>query len=776
MALLFLDNTKEASRFSSASKDAYVRITPNHATDNSAIWGIEERCMYFGFGNEDEHVIEKHLFLRDTQLGIGTSCPIAKCDIMDLNGVSNLILNVQHAFQVHNNGMVVIQKTTDTSLFTIHSPSHFQEETSFHANVMFKGPSVTLASSMLDLGNPQSKTTVKGIFHIEGQTYVNDAMTLNAPVLCQKDINLRGNLYMLSDGYANSWYLKNELKASSIVAKHLHLHENGLTVQGGSILLDGTSISLGKSPTNPLPDTVYISKHIELPLTYKLGLGKTPNATLDVVGDISTMGHFMVSKNTSLGESTACNHTIRGNVTVLGESHHWKGHQKIDGKMHITQQCSIGQDYCPALLHVYGPVHIKEHLYAHQTIYADKDIQLKGKLVMNAQTHLTDGLIDIATGSIYIHKGLLYVNASPSLYPTVHNQTFILNGNAFMDGNIQSTGSLLIQQDARIEKNLWVQNNATIEQNLHVQQSLVIDKDLKTHGNAHIQQNLTIGKQLLVQENVYIGTHDLGVLHVNGKCTTSQSIETPMVTTSNLKAHHTFQFQNRRYGIRQPPRNEGYCMKWIEIPYRRGKTSFFVRFKGLLFTATSSMKIDMELGGTTLEPNHKKIVLTGELRNEFYEDITKYIQCVIYQTKSLDYIGCIRIPPNFFVGYELDIELDGRFDFFKHESIDSNVPKIEQWSIWWNLMHTPHMHFKQNSIHIHRKMGVGEENPLYSLDVKSDARFQGKIYQPLKPNGLIPSSVPSIQHQDQTYYALSDIMQWLIQSVQELQVSSSKTN
>jgi hypothetical protein len=781
MALLFLDASKEASRFSTSTSEAFIRITPNHSSKNSAVWGIDnengQRCIYFGYGQEEEALLEKRFFIRDSNIGIGTSDPSATCTILNTNSnpVMHPVLNVQNTLYVNHEGTVSIQSLSSNQL-SIHVPSTFYEPVEYKNTLTINGESLYLNSSDIQLGHSQSpkhaKVVCQNTLYLKGLVHIENQLTCHEPVFIKKDLTLHGNLFMLSDGYADSWKLKKELMSSSVVTKKLTVNGEGFSVQGGNVSLNSERISIGTPPSASYlhPDYLYISKHIELSSNSKIGIGKKPTSALDIIGNIVGDGDLTISKRMTIGTSSQLTqvHSIYGNMQLIGMNHLWKGAHQLDGPVQITQKCTIGHDYYPALLHVYGPMHVKENMYAHGHLYADNNVYMNGKLYFTAKVSRDESQVTIPSGSVQIQNGSLYVNTQPSSYPSLGGHALIIKGETWMDGSIHTQGSINIQESLAVQRKLTVHQETLLKKSLFVEQSIEIQDQCTVKGITQLQKDVFIKNQLSVEKDVYIGTTQESLLSVNGSCRVNQFIETPLLKTNDLELTSKFRYQNRRYGIRQLPQSEGYCMKWLHIPHRRGKTPFFVRMTGILYTSTSTARIEIELGGTTLEPNHKKACITGELLNEFNQDIFTRIQLIFYRNAQNDYIGCIRVPSYTNVGYEFDFEIDSRCDIFAYTPMDSRIPIQENWSIWWNILTSAHMIYKKDSIQIHRKVGIAEDNPLYMLDVKSDARFQGKLYQPGFPDVSIPTSIPSIKHNDTTYYAISDVLQWLIQSVQTL--------
>lgn len=781
MALLFLDTSKEASRFSTSLEEAYVRIAPNHSTKNSAIWGVHQQNMYLGFGNEDEDQFDKIVYINRSSIGIGTSLLTATCTIINPNTSldSNVysVLNVQDAFHINQEGTVFIkpyaQSNISTNQLHVSVPSNFYSSVQFKETIKCEGDSFTVTSPFIQFGtkiiqigsNSNSQIHLQGSIAFNGPCESLNTMTMCEPVLIQKDLTLNGNLYMISDIYANSLNLKKELTTPSIFSKKLTLGE-GITVQGGTSVFLG-NIAIG-STNHIYPDYLYISKHIELPPQSRIGIGKKAQSSIDVVGDISGDGHLIIAKTACLGTNSQINqtHKVYGNLQVVGTNHLWKGNHRMDGMVHITQKCIIGQDYCSSLLHVYGPVHVKENLYVHKQLLVDNDMYINGQIYFTSEVARDECQLKIPSGSIEIQKGNLHVNTVSS---QMGGYVFTVKGNSYLDGDIKANGCVEITDNVTLKNNLTLHKNIYVQKELHVNEHLYANNQIHITGDATIKQNLSIGKQLYVEKDVFIGTTSESLLTVNGKCHINQCIETPLLKTAKIEVSNEIRYQNRRYGIRQTPLSEGYCIKWIHIPNRKGKTAFFVRMKGILYTSTSTLQIEMELGGNTQDPIHKKSILTGELTNEYGSSVLTFVQILFYRTQYDDYIGCIRVPPSVYVGYDLDFEMDARYDYFMYGPLDSKLPRQENWSIWWDIIASAHVIYKRDSIQIHRKMGIAESNPLYMLDVKSDARFQGKLLQPSIPNISMPTSIPSIQHNDQTYYAISDIFQWLIQSVKELQ-------
>lgn len=763
MALLFLDDAKEASRFSSSTGEAFVRIAPNHDSKNSAIWGIENRCMYFGYGQDDEHVVDKVLFIHDGCIGIGTANPRAKCEIFadDLQTV----LNVQNALLIYQSGAVQIGASSNSSL-CVTCDAMFHGKTDLRNDLKISNELTSIRSKQMDIGTDDSTTSWRGALNINGPLRILRGLDVYSPVCMKKDLSLYGNLYMVSDGYADSWTLKNTLSTKSIDAKKITCNGEGLAVTGGNILLDG-NISIGLGRTTSSTESVYVSKDMEISPGRKIGLGKKPNASIDTTGDIHVEGALTVFKGISIGDSLSLQHRVLGNLFVEGRQHTWKGDQLLQGDISITNNCYIGQEHCPGLLHVYGPVHVKEMLYSHQTMYADKDIQLRGQLIFQSDVSPSRVLLHMPSGSINMMNGRLHINASSPC-----QDTLFVKGDSVFDGPIITKENVSVMGHLQVTKSVTVKENACFENNLEVSCNASVKKTLSVSEDISVRQNIHAKQEVHVGTNLYVGTQEKGLLSINGQLKTNDSIETPLTRTGNIVIDSAFKYRNRRFGVRNTPTDDACLMKLVHIPYRRGNTAFFIRITGVLHNHVSTLYTTVELGGNIENPTHKISTTSGQLHDAYKNDISKYVGYHFYRTPSQDIIGCMRTPTGMVIGYELDFEIDSRIDIFNYTQMDLNSHRSDGWTLWWDVLATAQIGITKDAIHFQRRIGVAEQNPLYMLDVRPDARFQGDIYQPVTSDFILPSDIPYVQHDDKKYYAISDVLGWLVRSVHKLQQSN----
>lgn len=748
MALLFLDQNKEASRFSSASSDTFVRIAPNNSCKNSIVWGTENNTIYFGYGNEiNEDEVKKELVISKGFVGIGCTNPQYVLDIplpTDVGSPTARIplLNVADLFTIHNDLLRICKGTNETTKFDIDIPTSIHNHVgigtsaSNRYNCIVYGNSGSIELNELFIG------TQLGSIKVHSKTlFVKDSIFENS-IIIGKNINCKGVFNCDGTIHTNEdLYVKGSLTTENIIV-HKHIETSELSVHssvdiskdvsiGGDIICHG-DISIGNQPIKQ--GVFLVDRDLQISSSKKLGIGTDPRCSLDVIGDTYIEGNLYSCARNDVG------HRIKGNIEIDGKASILNS-VDISGTVTIQNALHVGQEYKPSPLIVYGITHLSQTVYIHGLTYFDKGIQVGGTIrCMNSGSD-KEPIIISQKGSIYLENGCLGVNVQKPMV----THTFHVNGSSKLNGTVEMTGPVKITDgitscidvsannivaDRDITGNNIISKTDIYCTNKVTSKSIVVNDTVGIGiGNNYPKEKLHIVGNTLVEGNVY--THSIHTTNGNNIFNNGKVGISCNDPTALLDVRGSLRIQNRRYGVYEPIQEKKRLWQFIRIPsHAKNYTRFHMKFRGIISTSNSFETVYIEFSGTVNNPNTRLCTISGHLVDQNNKDMSVYRSIKFYSDpKTQDIVGYIQFQNYPRLGIEFDIEISNNQDIYEWKLIEDHlILKTYENRLIWNPLENPSQINKNDAICFERKVGIGELKPQYMLDVKKEARFQSHAY------------------------------------------------
>jgi hypothetical protein len=143
------------------------------------------------------------------------------------------------------------------------------------------------------------------------------------------------------------------------------------------------------------------------------------------------------------------------------------------------------------------------------------------------------------------------------------------------------------------------------------------------------------------------------------------------------------------------------------------------------------------------------------------------VQIWFYQdTSTQDLYGYIELGRRSLAGFDIDIEVGTEYDTYTWEAQGSTPPTVANPRLtpWWKPLEAPNQSGTGAGTAVWMdKVGIGEKQPQYALDVRSDARFQSKVYQPFPADLREAMGLSAANAQGDL--ALTDVLEWLVRRV-----------
>lgn len=535
----------------------------------------------------------------------------------------------------------------------------------------------------------------------------------------------------------------------------------------GSIYLSSQSQSLSLSPSQ---DAIILNGSLQFPASNTTIKIESPSASLVHHGTLSL-------------PTPTHTHRIAGTIEVSGGFQCIGKPAEFQKGAEIHQSCIIGQPHRSAEMIVYGSTHFSKSLYAHDNTYFDKSVRFSAPVYFSptaCETRQT-AAIEIPKGALMLQEGHLWINAGTDYT----DYTFYTGGNAYINGTFTTNAAIF-------QANVSIHGNTTLHAPLTVTAGglTVSQGGLKvTTGGVTIAQGglaIADGGLKVSQGGITVAAGGLAVAQgglavqsgnlviAQGGLTADQTLR---ITHGNIEAPNgslqgqslfiqdgQFAFQDgrlihrhRRYGIYEPIAKGARWFKCLTIPYRMGRQSFYAKLNGTFISPTHTKTFQVEFGGITGSPNIKRSTITGSLGV-----MESAARIWVYQdTQNNDFHLYIELTYRAEIGLELDIVVGAGTDIFTWDTTPPNVSQLA-WSVWWKPLETPNdlqLDTTSTARVFMDKIGIGEKNPQYALDVRSDVRFQSNIYQSL-PSDLLTTM--GLAGAPGDYVALKDVLSWII--------------
>jgi hypothetical protein len=446
----------------------------------------------------------------------------------------------------------------------------------------------------------------------------------------------------------------------------------------------------------------------------------------------------------------------------------------------MAEACFVGEPHRFADLCVYGITHLSQPFYSHDRAYFERSVVCCADVKINGGKLANERLLHIPKGSLEITQGHLWVNRAPiSTHPDILfgvSGGSLLGGSVDIQGDLQ-TASLTVHGSAVLKNPLSCQASASVAGDLKVGQGFSVGNSLEIHPGEGIvvgtgvpltlqRGSLNVGGETLshtlrVREDAYIEKGGLSIQTGAGGSASANA--TSGTDGAALRLRH------RRYGFYEPIVIQNRWFKCMHIPYGRGGcTHFYIRIQGQFFTPHSTKTIDVEFGGCAKAPTTKRAAVWGQLIGADGGSADAFAKLWVYQhSTTQDFIGYIELNRRVAVGFELQIECPAYRDVFQWKALGDTAPTSDDPALipWWKPLETPDERHTPNAVSWMARTGIGETQPLYQLDVRAEARFQSKLYQPFQRSLANALGVPTVSHGDQSYVAIGDLLEALTKKV-----------
>jgi hypothetical protein len=756
MSLCFLDgdDTREIIQFTTSHADGWIRMASvSGGGSPEPIWGFSNELQYLGYGSGARPLI---------------LTPVS-VSIPDGTGFT-----VQRALEIDTDGQMHFQ-SPDASL-----PICFHEDTAVafgsYGRVSSRAYEMK-TTDILRLESPEMTFVATDRLRFTGFAEFIDPVRFHSNVELPS-ITVNHLLRIADDG---------QLICPEATLRRLQIHESlrlppeASLEASGSIHLGSQTESIdlnrGEGMVLRANTSITLASPVQVPASMTVGVPGSTNADT-----LTLHGRLQLS-------SVSQTHTVAGNLEINGGFKTLSQPAEFQMGANIHRSCTIGTPHRPAEVIVYGTTHLSKSFYSHDVAYFDKTVRFHAPVQFspNAVDKRHQPAVILPKGSMALHEGHLWINMPPIQDASVPAYTLYNTGDTMLHGNA------VIHQSLTIQKDLLCQGNANIEGTMELQSSLKVMKGLSVasgglsvaSGGLRVADgglSVASGGLRVAEGGLSVASGGLaasggltvdGDVSFNGNMTVlkggltvaegSIQGQTLSIGGGQLECQNSvLKHKHRRYGLYEPLAQRPRWFKCLTIPYRRGQSVFYVKLQGYIFTSKHSKSFTIELGGTTAAPNIKHATVKGTLGA-----MESYVQFYVYQdTKTLDYFVYLELTRRAEAGFELDVEIGAGNDIFTWEASAPPENSASQWAVWWKPFETPNQHQldpAQTAMVVMDKIGVGEKNPQYALDVRPEARFQSKIYQPF-PADLI-AAMGLTGAAPGGYVAITDVLSWIINKI-----------
>jgi hypothetical protein len=714
MSLCFLEpNNQEAAYFhTSNGNDGWIRL-------NTAHWGTESNTQYFGFGSG-----ERPLCIEREAIRLPHSTAFAVGDCVSIEPIARTI--DFRANRMTLDAPIHCPKTLAVAECAILESVHTR---------LIPSQQLTLDAPIVTLGNQCIVSKMDGFTCDTPSTFRAPFTTSNATI--------HQSLTLLP----SSQFQCDQATVRTLSLNTLYLPPCATLTSFADLDIQSDAFRCGLTKGRFQIDAqtpIELNAPLQLNRTLRMGSNA---AEFSENGDWTTQGTLRLTHPT-------VTHTIRGSLEHHGASLTVSQATPIFQKgVTIHQSCKIGQPHQTAEMIVYGTTHLSKSFYSHDCAYFDKTVRMNADVVFSPSSVATrhQPVITVPKGSLALHDGRLHVNVAPNATATA---TLVVQGDSALGGHTDIRASLTVGQGMTVGGALDVKGGLTCHNEVSLLAPLTVAAPTEFKDTVAFQRPVQLGSGADL-------TLEGGRMTVNGTLQAS-SIQTAP-NGGNLDVggavripNGTLQLRNRRYGIHEPiaPPHE----RWIRclvIPSHRGLHHFYVKLQGRIYTSKDTKSFAIELGGTTASPSLKHCVVHGNLGAQ----VDSLFNVTFYRHHATqDLHAYLEFHRRAEMGLELDIDVGaaGRKDLYTWES--TTPPPAHEWTVWWKPLATPDEAIVGDSHTQMTKLGIGESNPLYMLDVRPDARFQSKLYQPFPSDVLqilgLPTNTP--------YVPITDILTWLV--------------
>ena len=735
MSLCFLDgkHSPEAVCFKTSNEDCWIRLNAATATATGALWGIHGAGQYLGFttGERPLQIEPNAVRIPDhTAFTIGDK----DSPILNIQPAPSTVSIQATDVQIHAPVTVRLPKSSSSQGFYI--------DTCFQAN----RSNITLSPSN------QISLTAPTIALGDSLRLTSNALTVTSPTKFHQTVTTSNvHIHQSLTLPPNSRIEADQASIASMrISQHLTLEPTTVLQASGKTTLisdaltfqmDAGRLWIGATTSN-VSIPVQIDTHVAARALTTGALAVNGSATVD---GVLTLAHPSVT------------HTIQGSLALSGKTLTvTQATPEFQKGLVVHQSCTIGQTHKPAEVIVYGTTHLSKGFYSHDYAYFDKTTRMNADLLFapNAVDAPRQPVIAIPKGSIALSNGHLWVNASTAQCDS--SLTFLANGNSAIQGQLTVSNGLMVNQSVT-----HAGPGATdIRPPLFCRSNVSLDSTLTVAGATELKGSLKCHQDLLLQPGARL-TLTNGDLTVNGdiQATTLRSTGQTFVGGVLDVPNGPTRLRNRRYAVYEPFfASQERWIRFITLPFNRGFTHFYIKLQGHFFTPKQTKSFTIELGGTIASPTVKHCTVNGALG----ANIDPFANITFYQHPTTrDLTGYIELQRHLEIGIEIDIEIGAENDCYEWQTTTA-PPTASGWTLWWKPLMTPDASIQGDATCLMHKLGIGEKQPLYMLDVRPDARFQSNIYQPFPADLLQALGLTPTLHQGKSYAALTDILACLV--------------
>lgn len=761
MALLFnsTNNPCEVSRLCSQGEEAFLRLAPYSSSQDSAIWGTSNRSMYLAHGNIDDGTgdddFEKVIVFQNHEVGIGTNETTATLDVY-AHSTNQTILSLRseeapYVFKVESAGGIGIG--------TAHVlPNTFDvwKHTNIHENLqVYDNEDRLLNVSSNDISLNSIKVNI-GLHDRPSHLHIYSDVQVDKNVSVTGCLNAIGTSHFEDARISKTLHVSDTISAKSIVLEErLTTHSANVVTD---IVINGT-IGIG---TNVIPSkraTWLFNDAILTPGT-SIGVGTTmPSASIHTTQGLMVEGLTVLGGATPMmsGKTPFVN-TIIGSTSICSDIVHIgtdSSSSTFGGKVCVAGDVMFGKEYKPINALVNGTARITGNLYIYNQTILEKDVLIRGKLtvpgiVMANGSVTLNGSIGIGTSQ---PKASLDVNGNSIVRSTLQVMSnAVIEGTFSVMKRVDLSGQLVVNASAKVQDALSIGTSLEVGGVSKLQGDVLINGNLATKGHITSMGGLGVGMptSLVTAGKIFDVKGDSrfdGSVDIRPKandcvfeCHTS-SVRFPnayvgigtTLPRSALDVQGIITHKFKRYGCYEPSQILSRKFQFMYVPRSTSTSdqgaSFFITITGSFQSSHGQRVVKIHLGGSTSRILSKSVQVEGSITNIQGEDIAHHAQIKFYHKPSTqEYMGCIEISSFYDFGYDLNFEIGQNRDVYEWKVMSPGTTLAKDgWELFWNPLDKCIVDVSNDRVFIQRRLGIGEKNPQYMLDVKRDARFQSKL-------------------------------------------------
>lgn len=329
---------------------------------------------------------------------------------------------------------------------------------------------------------------ISGFASISGDLFVNGSASISGDATVQQDLLVKEDISVWGRGYIGE-----DLEVDSF-AKIDQTLEVGGDISGNSSLY--------------VLENIWVDGNLDINGTVNFGSIGTASGNFQFASDVDVGGTFTVDNDAFFNSnvSVSGNHTILGDLIINGNVGIIGGLTvdslgTISGDVYFTDNFEVqGNSYfigdieTDGQLDVYGDALFQEDVQINSTLTVDANALFKQDVTIYANTTI---------------DGVLSVSGNGTFYSNID-----------MKQNLNVDGSVNIEIDARVDRDLVVHRDVTIDRNLFVEGIVNFDSIAVIDNDLHVGQDIYAHDDLYVEDFAQIsgGVHiiNLGKNNTNG--------------------------------------------------------------------------------------------------------------------------------------------------------------------------------------------------------------------------------------------------------------------